>query len=75
MLQDGPDEVHQRDGRRVGAGDGDVAGFLRDGGLGQLQLLAGRGHLGEDGLVRRGARVLDLDLADSAQAVPDGEGV
>jgi hypothetical protein len=64
-VQDDPHEVRERD----------VAGLLRDGGLGQLDLLAGRGHLGKDGLAGRGAGVLDGDFADGVETVPDGEGV
>ena len=74
MGQDGPDEVGEREGSCVGPGDGEVAGLLRNGVLGQLQLLARSGHLGEDGLVGgRCSGVLDGNFAERAESVPDGE--
>jgi hypothetical protein len=73
-VQDGPHEVRERNRGGVGACDRHVAGLLRDGELGELDLLAGRGHLGEDGLAGRGAGILDGDFADGAQTVPNGEG-
>lgn len=70
MLQHSPHEVDERNGGGVGVCSRDVARFLGEGGLGQLELLVRGGHLGEDRFVSAETRVFfDRDVADGPEAV------